>query len=228
MTPEIRQEITQLRERNLSPKQIARKLGLKPAEVSAVIQTQAQAAADLRAEKGELPPLKYCLINTQAAEHLLDRAGHGKEEDEGGLAQIFLVRVEGSRLWMSSFLVDYWCLGIKQTFGPRRMDTRKCEHMIQDFSQRFNQKFREISLEQAQSIIFGAVDYAAKCGFKPHADFEQSKAHLGTPTEPLLKIEFGCNGKPLYVSGPYDNSAWILRTLQQHVGEGNFDFISEI
>lgn len=228
MTPEHRQEITQLRERNLSPKQIARKLGLRPAEVSAVIQAQAQAAADLRAEKGELPSLKHCLINRQAAEHLLDRSRGGKEEGAEGIAQIFVVRVEGNQHWLSSFLVDYWCLGVKDTFGPRKMDERRCEQMIRDFSQRFNQAFREISLKQAQSIIFGAVDYASKCGLKPHRDFERSKTHLGTPSQPLLQIKFGRNGKPFYISGPYDNSKRILKTLQQHVGEGNFDFISEI
>ncbi len=37
-----------------------------------------------------------------------------------------------------------------------------------------------ITLEQAQAIVFGAIDYAADLGFKPHKDFQKTKKHLGT------------------------------------------------
>ena len=57
-------EIVRLRALNLSPKQIARKLGLRPAEVTAVIKAQAEEASLARAERGELPPVEACFINT--------------------------------------------------------------------------------------------------------------------------------------------------------------------
>jgi hypothetical protein len=41
MTPEQKQAIADLRSRNLPPKVIAQQLGLRPAEVSAVIQANA-------------------------------------------------------------------------------------------------------------------------------------------------------------------------------------------
>ncbi|CAN1212065.1 hypothetical protein TUMEXPCC7403_17800 [Tumidithrix helvetica PCC 7403] len=41
MTPEQTQEIARLRALNLSPKQTARQLGLRPAEVTAFIKAQA-------------------------------------------------------------------------------------------------------------------------------------------------------------------------------------------
>lgn len=50
MTPEQLAEVQRLRDRKVTPKQIARKLGLRPAEVKAVIQQQATMAQQARAE----------------------------------------------------------------------------------------------------------------------------------------------------------------------------------
>jgi len=52
-------------------------------------------------------------------------------------------------------------------------------------------------------------------GFQPHPDFEAAKAHLGTPSEPLLPIAFGRDGKPFYFSDPYDNPTRIISTLRE-------------
>ena len=48
---------------------------------------------------------------------------------------------------------------------------------------------------------------------------------LGQPSENLLPIELGRQGKPFYVSGPYDNSDKIVASLRETVGEGNFDYL---
>lgn len=45
---------------------------------------------------------------------------------------------------------------------------------------------------------------------------------------PLIELEFGKEGKPLYIAGPYDDQAMINRviaTLDKHAGEGNYDVI---
>ena len=87
MTPEQVQEITRLRGLNLSPKQIARKLGLRPAVVTALLRQQAEDLAIARRESGELAPLVNCLINSEAAQRLLDsdsqhRVGFGNEDNQ--------------------------------------------------------------------------------------------------------------------------------------------------
>ena len=235
MTPEQLQEIAKLRSLNLSPKQIARKLGLRPAEVTTVIRSQAQAT---RAQSGgkALAPLEQCVINERAAQRLLDRPQQqgrvGKKtpdleaDDEGsGLAQVFVTRLDRSQYLVSSYLVDYWCLGVKDTFGPRKMDRVKYKQLVNRISQQFGQDLRDITLEQAQSIIFGAVDYAAQFDLQPHKDFEQSKLQLGDRPATLIDIEFGHDGKPLYISGPYDNPNKILEKLKRHAGEDNFHFM---
>ncbi|MEM9162535.1 MAG: DNA-binding response regulator, partial [Cyanobacteria bacterium P01_F01_bin.4] len=117
-TPEQVQEILALRDRKVAPKQIARKLGLRPAEVSSIIRTQAEANPEKYSHPRALPPLRECVINAKAADHFFGTQTR-KKESVSGLAQIFLARQEGNQYLMTSYLVDYWCLGVKNAMGPR-------------------------------------------------------------------------------------------------------------
>jgi len=232
MSSDYQQDILRLRDRKLSPKQIARQLGLRPSEVSAILQAQAEQVTQERTERGDLHPLRHCLINEGAAQVLLDDSRSQKSRSEttdeligNGLAQIFVTRMDRNVLLVGSYLVDYWCLGVKNCFGPRKFDQRKYDHLVQQSYSGFEQDGREISLEQAQSIIWGSIAYAAKLGFSPHPDFETAKALLGTPSQPDQSIVFGRDGKPFYVSGPRDQPTRIIATLREHAGDGNFDYL---
>lgn len=234
MNPDLASEIARLRALNLSPKQIARKLALRPAEVSEILRSLAADSTLASREKGALPALDRCLINEKAAQQLLGSPKAGliglgqsqTSENQGldGLAEIIVLRKERNNYLLCLYLVDYWCLGVKNAVEPRKLDQMKCQALIRQSSTRFNQDFQEISLEQAQAIIFGAVDYAAKLGLQPHPDYEKAKAHLGEPLENLPRIEFGRQGKPCYVAGPYDNSQRIIAKLQETAGAGNFNY----
>ncbi len=236
MTPEQLQEIAKLRSLNLSPKQIARKLDLRPAEVTVVLRDQAKAEGS---GGRPLPPIEECLINERAAQHLLDRPQQKKSSGKkvtdlenndggGGLTQVLVTRLDRSQYWVNSYLVDYWCLGVKDTFGPRKMDRIKYTQLLNRVRQQFGQDLREITLEQAQSVIWGAIDYAAQFDLQPHRDFERTQPQLGDRPKTLIDMEFGRDGKPFYMSGPYDNPHKILEKLQKHAGEGNFHFMSHI
>jgi hypothetical protein len=39
-------------------------------------------------------------------------------------------------------------------------------------------------------------------------------------------IVFGCNGKPFYAQGPYDNPAKVMRTLHDKVGPDGFHLVA--
>ena len=235
MSPEQVEEIARLRALNLSPKQIARKLGLRPSEVNAVVRKQAEELAITRQARGELAPIERCLINENAANKLLDSKkkggfGQGDSDDEqddgvGGLAQIFVTRLEKNQYLVVSYLVDYYCLGVKDVWGPRKFNSTKYSALVEKTYASFDQGYREITLELAQAIIFGAVEYAQKLGLNPHSDWSKAKEHLGKPLFNSPKIEFGRKGKPLYISGPYDNHEKIVAKLKETVGEGNFDYV---
>lgn len=83
----------------------------------------------------------------------------------------------------------------------------------------------EAPIELAREVVFGSVDYARALGFDPHPDFAAAEGHLGSWAGPGT-ITFGKDGKPLYISGPYDDPHPVIRTLERTVGRGNFDFLA--
>jgi hypothetical protein len=234
-TPEQIQEILQLRERNVAPKQIARKLKLRPAEVSAIIRANAKAHPETH--QRELPALKECLINAHAADYFFPQQKRGswlqrsdkktlEQDGVGGLAQVIVTRNEGSRYAVASYLVDFWCLGVKDAMSPRRMKPEAYTMFLQStYDLTFGQDYRNITLEQAQAIVYGALDYASRLGLQPHKDFERAKSWLGPRLNNLPELEFGKDGQPFYINGPYDNPDKIVATLTKHVGQDNFRYV---
>ena len=223
MTPEQIQEISRLRSLNLSPKQIARNLKLRPAAVTEIIRHQAATLALDRAERGEVAQLYNCLVNRSVAK-ILATDTPKFTGNVNGFAQVFVSRIDRQKLVVCSYLVDYWCLGVKDALPPKKMDRLQYETTVKFTSGNFDEDFEEITLAQAQSIVFGAVDYAAGLGFDPHADFAQAKPHLGLRLDDLTPIEFGKDGKPYYINGPYDNLDRIITTLDRSVGKGNYNY----
>jgi hypothetical protein len=218
------QEIQRLRGLKLSPKEIARSLKLRPAEVSAILHQQAAAMELKRADNKELDPLYKCMVNATGAMLFDSNAPKGWAGSKG-FAQVFVARTDRLKLSVCSYLVDHWCLGVKDTLGPKKMNKVDYEAMLKSTSRGFEESFVEITLEQAQSIVFGSIDYAAKLGLQPHPDFAKSQSHLGVRPEVLLPIKFGQDGKPFYASGPYDNPDKIIAKLNQSVGKGNYDYM---
>lgn len=227
MTPEQMAEIQRLRDRQVAPKQIARKLGLRPADVKAAIQQTAIIQQQESLDKGDLLPLEACLANGGMVDALL-REGVNELDLNGGnsgLGAVMVVRKHRSTLITSTFLVDYYCLGVKNVSSSRTTNYDKYLRMKAAAFVNFPEEAEEISLEQAEAIVFGAVDYAQRLGFEPHEDFEEAKNILGQRPESLPSLTFGRDGKPFYFDGPYDDAAKILRTLEKSVGKGNFDFM---
>lgn len=235
MTPEQEQAIADLRARNVAPKQIARQLGLRPAEVTAVIKAQAEQVTAHRIATGELNPLFQCLVNRNCLDALLpDNLKQDPElaltteadlDPDAGVAVVALARKAGfNRLEVVTYLVDIWCLGVKDVAIPGVIDPSTYKDFIDFAYQVFPDGTQEIPLQLAQAIVLGGVDYAARLGFQPHRDFEQARTLLGEwDGQPALN--FGKDGKPYYMSGPYDDSLKVLRTLRETVGEGNFDYV---
>lgn len=86
------------------------------------------------------------------------------------------------------------------------------------------------SYEEADSEEDGGVEYAARWGFRPDADFKLAQLVLDSPdAHPVTgRIEFGKEGKPLFISGPHDNVQAILQQLMRTAGEGNFDYVAQL
>lgn len=147
-----------------------------------------------------------------------------------GLTPVVVARLQdNARIMFGVYMVDYYCLGIKDAY------TRT------DYSQnRFERELPRLcadapiscSVELAHELIYGALAYAEKLGFQPHADFYTQKADMmldppdSHPRENT--ISFGKDGKPLYIAGPYDDemkSMSVMNTLMRTCGPGNFKYL---
>jgi len=150
---------------------------------------------------------------------------------DSGLAVIVLVRQKKSgALVLTSFVVDLKCLGVKNSAYWVDIYNDFYENWLEKLSAGMQLNMINVDPNLAFSIIYGAVDYAADLGFKPHEDYKITKYNLAEKDMFILEsVTFGGeDGKPLYIAGPYDNSQQIIATLQRNLGEDNFNFISSL
>jgi hypothetical protein len=225
-----RKELLALRERGLPPKAIARHLGLRPAEVSAVLQEHAARSADPVAAA---PRLVKCLLSPGWGAGLglmhiprgwraLDR---GETGAAAGLVSALVVREHRyDKVTATGFLVDVYCLGVKDALPPKTMERHELDSFIAHYYRSYEESPIEAPIDLIQSLVFGAVEYARSLGFEPHRDFASARPALGEWTGPS-PIAFGNHGVPEFIQGPHDNPKEVYKTLCRTVGEGNFHFM---
>ena len=146
---------------------------------------------------------------------------------ENGLCHVLLSRVQpDGNLVAGVYLVDIFCLGLKNTFAHANLSRSGYESRLRD-PLRERQGLEASPVELAHTLIYGAIDFARQFGFQPHRDFKLSSHILEERGRLALRgdVEFGRDGKPFYISGPHDDVRTILRQLEAFAGEGNFDFM---
>jgi hypothetical protein len=232
---EMLSRVRQLRARGISPKQIARVLGLRPSVVAPLVRQVAE-SEQAQADPAERD-LVGCWISPGWSAGLgldeapgwagLDGAGPANPVS-GGLACVLIARRErASRVTVCGFLVDLYCLGVKSVTGPTGMGTGSVEAHRRVFFRAFDKPSLPVPVELAQHVVHGAVTYARSLGFEPPDDFAPAAAYLGTPTGPT-PIRFGWDGRPFYVSGPHDNPRAVIETLEATVGAGNYHYLTHL
>jgi hypothetical protein len=142
-----------------------------------------------------------------------------------GLAAVLVAREHRyGKVSVCGYLADVYCLGVKNALGPEIVDEVGLDRFVQDYFSGYHGNPLDAPIELAREVVFGSIEYARGLGFEPHPDFTAAEAHLGTWTGPST-ITFGKNGKPFYISGPYDNPRPVIRTLERTTGQGNFDVL---
>ncbi len=149
---------------------------------------------------------------------------------DDGLTPVVVARTqEDGRILFGVYLVDYWCLGIKDAYT--RVDYTPARFQ-RDLPKMCVNAPIPCSVELAHELIYGALEYAKPLGFEPHPDFYRQKADqiLDPPdAHPRTNgVTFGKDGMPFYVSGPNDSelkSKSVFNTLLRTRGEGNFHYL---
>ena len=128
------------------------------------------------------------------------------------------------------FLVDVFCLGIKDVFFAVLSHAAYADRLV-ELKQR--ESFNIIRPTCARKLVEGAEAYARDLGFSPHPDYHVAKKIFGEIDAQAcpMSFEFGKDGKPFFVAGPYDTPArcqTIMDTLMVRCGPDGFHYLMEI
>jgi hypothetical protein len=137
-----------------------------------------------------------------------------------GIGSLLIARQE-SEGWLvfGVFLVDVYCLGVKNAFwkagGPKD---------LQELLQRMDESQEMVPIEPAclVKIVTGAVEYAQSFGVAPHHDYHHA-ALLFEGIDPATcpkEFTFGKDGKPFYVQGPNESPAQAEAIMRRIVAAG--------
>lgn len=232
-------QVRLLRARKYSPVEIARVLGVGKAEVARLVRVVASEQATRApgvglsdtSGRGAANPSR-CWISP-GWRHGLRIEGHGdwpddvgapREALDSGVACVLLAAPDGhSRVSVCGYLVDTWCLGVKNALGPKRMGSRDLAVFRRQYFGLWRSEGIPVPLELAQHLVLGSVAYARRLGFEPHRDFERARGLLGSWEGPSA-ITFGMDGKPHYLNGPDDDPERVLATLERTVGRGGYNY----
>jgi hypothetical protein len=215
---ELLEGVRRMRATGATPRVIARALGVRPAVIAPLVR---QLAAERPAEE---PAVVGCWISPGWSRELIVERRDGWNDVElgpGAPAGIVLVLVARSgrrdAVTVCGYLVDTFCLGVKNALGPELMRRRDTPSFVRTYFAAFPAPALAAPIELAQHLVHGAVAFAAGLGFEPHPDFAAVRDQLGELREPCA-ITFGREGRPLYIQGSFDDPIAVRETLRTTVG----------
>lgn len=160
-------------------------------------------------------PVKTCVVT----ERLFD----------DGIGWVVLARVQPpGRVAASFFLVDVWCLGIKDAFFavmPQEIFEKRIGETDRE------QQYVDIDPSVARKLLNDAAAYADSFGLAPSEGFAAAEALFGDIPLATETFSFGKDGKPFFMSGPNDSPTRIRRivdTLGKRAGPDGFDYVVHV
>jgi hypothetical protein len=226
------EQVRALRAQRYTPAEIARSLAISKGEAARLVREVAIESGTGTVYGGETRDETRCWISPGWRHGLRiedhddwpDDTGAPSEAGDSGVALVVVAKPHGyDRLAMCSYLVDTWCLGVKNAMGPKRMGRRELEALRRQCYAPWQSHGTPIPLELAQHLVLGAVEFARRLGFDAHPDFQRAGSLLGSWEGPSA-ITFGLDGKPHYINGPYEDPQRVLATLERAVGRGGFHY----
>ena len=144
---------------------------------------------------------------------------------EAGMAHIVVTRVRQSgNLVMASFLVDTFCLGVKDAGYHENITSSDFEEYLNNY--RDGMGLEEISYNEAHNIIYGAMAFAEDGGIYPVKEFDPAGYILEEDTDdiPLIEYDFGKNGKHFLVVNPDRKEMPYYHILKKKLGD-DFEYV---
>jgi hypothetical protein len=150
---------------------------------------------------------------------------------DAGITPVIVAREEEpGKIMFGVYMVDLYCLGIKDVFTRTDYSLNRFERELPKLCSGAPQ---QCSVELGHEVIYGGLEYAKKLGFQPHPDYHKQMADLMLdPPDAHPRVDhvaFGKDGQPFYVTGPYDDQrkiSFVIKTLTRTCGAGNFDVLA--
>jgi hypothetical protein len=155
----------------------------------------------IRLERAEKWPVVQALVAAELWDEGIGYLLIAREESEG-------------RVVFASFVVDVYCLGVKNAFW-RAGSHQDLKTLIRQLGT--VQKMRPITPACLARIIKGAVEYAQSFGFPPHPDYRHASMLLDgiDPSTCPNQFTYGRDGKPFYFQGPDESFAQATAISQR-------------
>ena len=172
--------VRELRAAGYSPKQIAKTLDLRPAVAARLVRMLAAEDAAAAPE----PAVVGCWVSPGWSAHLtVDGPAEWAdvpppEDGMTGLAAVVVARRHRpQRVSVCGYLVDTFCLGVKNTLGPELMNERDLPGFLHMFFTSFEAVGQPLAvpLELGRHLVWGAVDHARRLDFQPAPDFRDTR-----------------------------------------------------
>jgi hypothetical protein len=158
-------------------------------------------------------PIQHCLLT--------------EDLFETGMGTLILARgTTPHHLTFASFLLDVFCVGIKDVmFDLRESDEFDMYVEVADAGA----PLAFIDPGDARKLLRDLAVWSQSIGFPPHRDFAAVERIFGDVSVDASEadFQFGSDGKPLYIPGPFDSPSLIRRRieqLQKRLGDDGFEF----
>lgn len=158
-------------------------------------------------------PIQHCLLT--------------EDLFEMGMGTLILARgVTTHHLAVGSFLIDAFCLGIKDVIFES-VESEFFEFYVEATD--MGAPLVSVDPDYARKLLREVAAWSQSIGFPPHRDFAAVERLFGdvSADESDADFPFGRDGKPLYIPGPNDSAPLIRRRieqLQKHLGSDGFEF----
>jgi len=144
-----------------------------------------------------------------------------------GMGALVLARgATPHHLALSSFLVDVFCLGIKDVMFES-VESEVFEMFMEATDA--GSPLVPVDPSDACKLLRDLAAWSQSIGFAPHRDFAAVERIFGDVSVDASDavFRFGRDGKPVYIPGPYDTAPLIRRRiarLQKFLGDDGFGF----
>lgn len=165
---------------------------------------------------------------TVAAQAPLHECLMGQDMFETGMGTVLVSRtMSNGFMGVSCFLLDVFCLGIKNAYF---VVESRAEYQWRREQIGSHERLVAIAPEYARKLVEDTEAYARDLGFAPHPDFQLAQRLLADidATACHTGFPFGKDGKPFYIVGPHDTPQRmhnILETLTRRCGPQGFHYL---